>query len=234
MNEKIYPLKLGITTSYLIKGEKDFLLIDTGYTGDYPKFRRGLSKIGVLPEEISWLLLTHHHDDHAGFASRLVEETGCRLIVHRDALDPLSRGVSLENMEPVNQCVRMSFGLFELFHGKFNYPPLHVSGENSVIVEEDTELPEETGINGKIIMTPGHCSDSISLLLESGEAFVGDAAMNFLNFCRIHYRPIYIENRKKVFLSWEKILDRGSRVIYPAHGKPFPADRLARSLKRFG
>ena len=230
-----HPINLGITTCYLLQAGDGYLLIDTGYEKDYPKFRRALAKLSIAPERISWLLLTHHHDDHAGFAARLSEETGCRLVVHTDAVEPLARGESLETMEPVNGCIRAVLGIFSIFHGGFRYPPLAVgaAGEGAVIIDGDTELPDETGISGRIITTPGHCRDSISVILEGGEAFVGDAAMNFLNLCRIHYRPIYVEDRQAVFRSWEKILDHGARVIYPAHGRPFPADALARSLGKF-
>lgn len=229
------PINLGITTCYLLRAEEGYLLIDTGYEKDYPKFRRALGRLSIASEQIRWLLLTHHHDDHAGFAARLVEETGCRLIVHTDAVEPLARGESLETMEPVNGCIKAVFGLFSIFHGGFRYPPLSVGAADggTIIVESDMKIPEETGISGRIIATPGHCGDSISVILNGGEAFVGDAAMNFLNFCRIHYRPIYVEDRHAVFRSWGKILDHGARTIYPAHGRPFPAEELVRSLKRF-
>ncbi|MGC9313436.1 MAG: MBL fold metallo-hydrolase [Sediminispirochaetaceae bacterium] len=230
-----HPVNLGITTCYLLPAGEGYLLIDTGYEKDYPKFRRALTQLSIDPEEIRWLLLTHHHDDHAGFAARLIEETGCRLIVHADAVEPLARGESLETMEPVNGCIRAVFGLFSIFHGGFRYPPLSVNAADgrTVIIEADREIPDETGLSGRIITTPGHCGDSISVILDGGEAFVGDAAMNFLNFCRIHYRPIYVEDRQAVFRSWEKILDHGARMIYPAHGRPFPSGDLVRSLKRF-
>lgn len=230
-----HSVNLGITTCYMLNARDGYLLIDTGYEKDYPKFRRALAKLGIGVGEIHWLLLTHHHDDHAGFAARLVEETGCRLIVHTDAVKPLARGESLETMEPLNGCIRAVFGLFSIFHGGFRYPPLPVGAGDgrTVIIEADREIPDETGIGGRIITTPGHSGDSIAVILDGGEAFVGDAAMNFLNFCRIRYRPIYVEDRQAVFRSWEKILDNGARMIYPAHGRPFPSGELVRSLKRF-
>jgi glyoxylase-like metal-dependent hydrolase (beta-lactamase superfamily II) len=178
--KSLYPIDLGITTCYMLNAWDGYLLIDTGYEKDYPKFRRALAKLGIGVEEIRWLLLTHHHDDHAGFAARLVEETGCRLIVHTDAVEPLARGESLETMEPLNGCIRAVFELFSIFHGGFRYPPLSVGAGDGgrIIVEADREIPDETGISGRIITTPGHCGDSISVILDGGEAFVGDAGMN--------------------------------------------------------
>jgi len=39
----------------------------TGYDRDYPAYRKGLQKAGLKIEEVKYLFLTHHHDDHAGF-----------------------------------------------------------------------------------------------------------------------------------------------------------------------
>jgi glyoxylase-like metal-dependent hydrolase (beta-lactamase superfamily II) len=50
--------------------------------------------------------------------------------------------------------------------------------------------------------------------------------MNFLNICHIRYRPIWAENFEKVYESWNKLLKHGAKIIYPAHGKPFGADKL--------
>jgi glyoxylase-like metal-dependent hydrolase (beta-lactamase superfamily II) len=34
------------------------------------------------------------------------------------------------------------------------------------------------------------------------------------------------------YRSWEKILNAGARMIYPAHGRPFPADKLRQNMGR--
>jgi glyoxylase-like metal-dependent hydrolase (beta-lactamase superfamily II) len=30
--------------------------------------------------------------------------------------------------------------------------------------------------------------------------------------------------------SWRKLLDMGARTVYPAHGKPFPADVMRKAV----
>ncbi|MDY7028489.1 MAG: hypothetical protein SVR04_09355 [Spirochaetota bacterium] len=49
-----HPVNLGITTCYMLNARDGYLLIDTGYEKDYPKFRRALSigRTGPQPEEI--------------------------------------------------------------------------------------------------------------------------------------------------------------------------------------
>jgi glyoxylase-like metal-dependent hydrolase (beta-lactamase superfamily II) len=71
-------------------------------------------------------------------------------------------------------------------------------------------------------------------VLSDGRAFVGNAAMNFLNICRIKHRPIYAEDFEKVYESWKKIIEYGAKIIYPAHGKPFSGEKLELQLEKRG
>jgi len=45
----------------------------------------------------------------------------------------------------------------------------------------------EFGIPGSIIHTPGHSPGSVSVLLETGEAFVGDLAMIIVGIIGIRF-----------------------------------------------
>ena len=233
MSQGFYRLNLGITKCYLLECSRGYLLIDTAYPRDYEKFMKAIDKLGVGLSTIQYLLLTHHHDDHAGFAARLVEQTGCKVIVHQDAILPLRKGQSEDTMEPVNHCIKVVFSLFEIIHREFKYPPLAVTDKDIVISGDDFDLLKSIGIEGKILHTPGHSKDSISVVLSDGNTFVGDAAMNFLNFCGIKYRPIFVEDIDLVFESWQKLAEHGAEQIYPAHGSPFSAQKLTRYRKEF-
>lgn len=76
----------------------------------------------------------------------------------------------------------------------------------------------ESLLQGKILFTPGHTSDSISLRI-GDVIFCGDAAMNGVpSFKRI---TIWIEDRKDFYNSWDILIEEKADFIYPAHGKPF-------------
>lgn len=81
-------------------------------------------------------------------------------------------------------------------------------------------------IKGKIVFTPGHSPGSISVVLDSGDAFVGDMAMNGLPLTTRPNLPIFAEDMTAVKNSWRKLIDKGVKKIYPAHGKPFPIEKL--------
>jgi len=225
-------VKLGWTQCYLLKCTGGYLLIDTDYRKYYRRFERKLASLGIALPDIKHLLLTHHHDDHAGFAAELVRSTGCRAIAHRHAVLPLSQGRSEGTVNPVNRRSRMALGFYTLFHKEYRFPPLTLTGKDVVIEGDNDSLLKGIGIDGVILHTPGHTRDSISVLLSDGNAFVGDAAMNFLRWTGMGHRPIVVEDIETVYESWHKLRERGARVIYPSHGRPFPVTELGTPARR--
>ncbi|MHC1685230.1 MAG: MBL fold metallo-hydrolase [Clostridiaceae bacterium] len=223
---KFYCLNLGITKCYLLKCIEGYLLIDTGYYTDYEKFNKQLEKINIKESEIKYLLLTHHHDDHAGFVAKLVEKTDCKVITHQNAIANLKEGRSEHYSKPVNNRIKFVFSIFGLFHRKFEFPSVNIKEGDIVISKDESEVLKGIGIDGRILYTPGHTKDSISVVLSDGSAFVGDAAMNFLKFCGIKYRPIYIYDIDEVYKSWARLKEEGVKVVYPAHGNPFDISKL--------
>lgn len=228
----IHRINLGITKCYLLEYNNNFLLIDTSYSKKYRLLKRKLAQLKIDLNQIKFVFLTHHHDDHAGFLAELLRETNVTVILHREAISGLQAGKHDLGPKPVNACIGFLLFFFSLFR-KHTFPSVNISDFKHFIIDDDDSslLKKITGIDGKILHTPGHTPDSISLVLKSGEAFVGDAAMNFLNFCKIRYRPIFVNSIENVLNSWKKILEDSPQIIYPAHGAQFLADELEQSRK---
>ena len=222
-----HSVKLGWTRCYLLKCTDGYLLIDTDYARYYPLFVKKLGGLGIGTSQIKYLLLTHHHDDHAGFAAELVRSTGCQVIAHRDAVRPLKEGRSVGTDHPVTRRARFALACYGLIHKAYTFPPLVLTERDIVVDGDDDAVLKGIGVDGVILHTPGHTTDSISVLLSDGSAFVGDAAMNFLRWTGIGHRPIVVEDVDAVQESWRKLRDRGARMIHPSHGRAFPATELA-------
>jgi hydroxyacylglutathione hydrolase len=231
-----HALHLGITTCYLLECIGGYLLIDTGFPKDYSKFLRILVKNSVEKNSIKYVLLTHNHDDHAGFAGRLKRDTGARCIVHRNALAPLRQGkMDEKGIRPLNGIISVLGTLHQVITRRdCCFQPVLITDQDFIVDGDEPHLLRDIGIDGDIVYTPGHSSDSISVITSSGRAFCGDAAMNYLNFAGCSHRPIYLADERLVFETWQKMLEKGARIFYPAHGKPFEAERLEISLRRFG
>ena len=78
-------IHLSMSSVFLLPCQDGYLQIDTGYEHDYPIYRRNLVKAGLALEKIHYLVLTHHHDDHAGFLNEITREAEITLIVHEQA-----------------------------------------------------------------------------------------------------------------------------------------------------
>ena len=68
-------------------------IIDTGNNAAVPRILKALAALGVAPEAVDWVILTHIHLDHAGGAGQLMAALpGARLLVHprgvRHMVDP--------------------------------------------------------------------------------------------------------------------------------------------------
>ena len=217
-------IKAGITNCYIIKHESA-ILVDAGMPEKFDKFSKGLKDTGTHPKEIKAIVITHCHWDHIGCAKKIKDMTGAKVIVQKYEKNILIKGEPI--MPPgVTRWGKILGAFINRLSRKFSIEPCEA---DIVIGEEDYSL-EQFGIKGKIVFTPGHSNGSISVVLDSGDAFVGDMAMNGLPLTIGPNLPIFAEDMSAVKTSWRKLIDKGVKKIYPAHGKPFPIAKLMKKV----
>jgi glyoxylase-like metal-dependent hydrolase (beta-lactamase superfamily II) len=66
---------------YLVINEKDLVVVDTGMPGNAKKIVVYIQKIGHQPSEVSTIILTHYHIDHAGSVKDLKDLVNARIAV---------------------------------------------------------------------------------------------------------------------------------------------------------
>ena len=76
----IERIKYGNTNTYLIRGIKGNLLIDTDYAGTLSGFYRAIKDIKIRLEDITYIIATHYHPDHIGLVSELMDQ-GVSLVI---------------------------------------------------------------------------------------------------------------------------------------------------------
>lgn len=227
--ERYWRVSAGAANAWLLPAHGGYLMVDTGYPGDYIAFRRGLDQAGIGIEEIRYLFITHAHDEHAGFAAVLKTDSGCSLIVPELSLTGLAAGRFDWQGVSVNPAVDILGRLYNLFKNRdFSFPPVIPGSEDYLLTGLESDLPRSLGIAGTFLATPGHSADSWSLILDDGTVFAGDAAMNTLNLFGAGNRPIFMEDRREVYASLDLLKNRGARWILTGHGDAFPAERLPR------
>jgi glyoxylase-like metal-dependent hydrolase (beta-lactamase superfamily II) len=66
---------------YLVINEKDLVVVDTGMPGNAKKIVAYIQKIGHQPSEVSTIILTHYHIDHAGSVKDLKDLVNAKIAV---------------------------------------------------------------------------------------------------------------------------------------------------------
>lgn len=188
----IYELHYDNTNTYVIPGEKGLLMFDTGWAGTFMKMCKALGEQGMKLQDVKYLLVSHFHPDHMGLAGELAKQ-----------------GVTVVVMESQSDYVHSSDHIFER-DKRFDYVPVDDEKKRLVTFEDSRDFLRELGIEGNIIPTPGHSDDSISLVLDSGDVFVGD--LYPLYELEVHDEPAVQE-------SWKRILAMKPKRIFYGHAK---------------
>ena len=220
------------TNYYLIPCNDGFLLIDAGWNGLLRVFLEKLHSIGIAPVQIKYILLTHHH--HDAIVQELRKMTEAKLIVHKEQLPYLKAGFTdYKKLKQYNKLLWIIDRISRPFI-KYQYRPIDFDAAD-VIVDSDIDdvSLRNIGVQGKIVLTPGHSHDSISVLLDNGNAYIGDLAMN-MNSMKLLGKapfPIEAEDYLQVNQSLRKLVNLGVTLFYPSHGEVVTQEKIVETVK---
>ena len=223
----IYNLGNRVVNNYLVPAKEGYILVDTGYEDGFKRFQKKLHKAGIDPKEIKYIFLTHAHDDHAGFLNEVLKITDAKVILHPKAVEGLRRG---QNSFEGGCSGRLAYAFCILLKllgkGEHKYPPIKEEYLGRLITTDSEEF-RSIDFEYKVIETPGHTADHISMIVDD-IMFCGDAAMN--GFPSVKRVIIWIEDLTQFKDSWRRIIGAGPAMLYPAHGKPFKKSDLKKNF----
>ncbi len=157
-------------------------LVDTGLKRAPARIVAALESIGKHPRDVTRIVLTHVHPDHAGGAAEMARRTDAPVLVHGDDHDWATTG-RITNAQ--DRSTRLGRLFARTGDGKvepFTPGPALTDGEL---------LPVAGGL--RVVHTPGHSPGHVSLLHEPTRTLVtGDSIFNFRFLRRTRISPAFL------------------------------------------
>lgn len=184
----------GTIASYLVPHEHGAVLVECGPGSTLPSLETGLKSHGLKISDITDVLLTHIHLDHAGAAGWLSKQ-GARIHVHEVGAPHLIYPEKL-----LASAARIYGNLMDKLWGEFIPVDL-----NRLSVLHDGDVLKIGGLHFQVLDTPGHANHHLSYLLEGGcfSGDIGGVRLADLNHIRLPLPPPELH-----FGKWRESLKR--------------------------
>ena len=157
-----------IIATAVLQGPSGVALIDPGPTSRWPTLRGELNAAGITLADVTAIVLTHIHLDHAGASGSLVRENPrLRVYVHEKGAPHM-----LDPEKLLASATRLYGDQMDRLWGEVRPVP-----RDAIVVVNGEEQIEAGGRVLQIAYTPGHASHHVSYFsADTGIAFVGDTA----------------------------------------------------------
>ena len=167
---------IGPTWNYLVTGEKPFL-VDSGRRGTGLQLLKMIGGAGFTGQEVESVFVSHGHEDHDGGLFELANFIDVRVVAH-EVYGALVRSNAMaapsdEKAEFPASC--WCCPMPETFY-QSNCLEYHKERQALTIMAMGNST-EELGSGVQAFHTPGHCPDSVVLLVDGEAMLVGDTVL---------------------------------------------------------
>jgi hydroxyacylglutathione hydrolase len=221
-------LPMQMLNAYLVEQENGLILFDCGLPQSAARIGRALEKIGRGWSDLSLIILSHGHVDHAGAAAQIQALAPQAPLVAGRAEGDFLAGRAVFDLRPTGMVGR-ALSRLGLIQRRYLAPRV------DHWVDDHLDLTC-FGLSGRLIATPGHTPGSIALLLPDGQVLAGDllASGVLLGGIVLRHRPKsppFQEDARQVTHALQALLAAGGTLYHPGHGGAIPAKAVRRHVK---
>jgi len=204
----VHQLLSGRSNVFLLSDKERNILIDTGTKFRWKKLHKRLQRMNV--KSIDYLILTHTHFDHAANSNRIKETYNAKVIVHKNEISYLAKGVNV-----VPQGTNLISKTFIFLFAKMLLPFVKYDPCETDLTLDSVFSLNNLGFNAYLIRTPGHTPGSISLIIDDELALAGDTMFGVFPWS---VYPPFANDPLELLESWGKLLHTMCKVFIPSHG----------------
>jgi glyoxylase-like metal-dependent hydrolase (beta-lactamase superfamily II) len=164
----LFQERTRVIASAVLQGADGGTIIDPGPSTTLPVLRRELARAGIGIADLTAILLTHIHLDHAGATGSLVRENPrLQVYVHEKGAPHMADPTKL-----LASATRLYGDAMDRLWGEVAPVPA-----SAIVALSGGERIDASGRRFDVAWTPGHASHHVSYFsADSGIAFVGDTA----------------------------------------------------------
>ncbi len=224
------PLPLRYINCYLIRGERGWAVVDTGMHDAHTEaaWEAVFAQLGLVPQQIETILITHYHPDHYGMAGWMQQRTGAPVL-----MAPIEAEIVRRTWESDQ---RETSGRNRSFFARHGMPAEVCDAIVAMMLDAATQiLPRPTltlidineplqlgDIAWQVLSLPGHSDgqtclyDSQSELLLIADHVLPKITPNISLWPEARPDPL-----SAYLASFSALVDLPVRLALPGHGRPF-------------
>lgn len=225
-----YPA--GMSNGFFVVEGDSVIAVDGGALYGMEFAQKACADAGIDPKAIRLIVVSHPHVDHTCNLGYLRDISEAPIAVQKNGEQDM---IAAERPHVFPRCT-IGDEIMEFAKKMGGMPDDYLPPITPDVVWE-TELDlRPYGVAGKIIHTPGHSLADSCVVLEDGQAIVGDLICEdqFTHgkptIAYFGYHPDRAIANKLLLPSLQKLADTGCSVFYAGHGGPFTRAQFLTAL----